>query len=271
MEPGTCQNRYYFFLTTSSLCHDDPYLLFYSCRWHFPISSCKAFQPHSRNLVAAQTQCQHLPTFCMAKRSMLYMYTYLYHTIDRSFFMVIYGANTCFIFHRVIKQAMTPDVSVLGGVTLQVALPCIMHALQEYLHVYNLALPPGQLVTMYRIEVRGTLYYSRQYQRVKKRNSYTIAYLDRNKLKKFALIEYFVYIHQRVIAVLKPLLPLHISCKEHFNLTTTVLDTVSFMYPVRVADSYSFCFAEDIVSKCLFVDFSYTQYVVQFPSSVTFD
>lgn len=82
------------------------------------------------------------------KRSMLYMYTYLYHTIDRSFlwwFMVLY---TCFIFHRVIKQAMTPDVSVLGGVTLQVALPCIMHALQEYLHVYNLALPPGQLVTM---------------------------------------------------------------------------------------------------------------------------
>ena len=37
--------------------------------------------------------------------------------------MVLY---TCFIFHRVIKQAMTPDVSVLGGVTLQVALPCII-------------------------------------------------------------------------------------------------------------------------------------------------
>ena len=138
-------------------------------------------------------------------------------------------------------------------------------------HPHNLVLAPGQLVTMYRIEIRGTIYYSRQYQRVKERNSYTIIYMDQNKLNKFALIEYFVYIHQRVIAVLKPLLPLHACCKEHFNLSTTIVDDASFLNPVTIGDSYSFCFAEDIVCKCLFVDFSSIQYVVQFPSSTIFD
>lgn len=179
--------------------------------------------------------------------------------------------HVCFIVCRINKQAVTSEVNVLGGVTLQVALPSIIHALAEYLRTHNLVLAPGQLVTMYRIEIRGTIYYSRQYQRVKKRNSDTIIYMDQNNLNKFALIEYFVYIHQRVIAVLKPLIPLYACCKEHFNLSTTIVDDVSFLNPVTIGDSYSFCFAEDIVCKCLFVDFSSIQYVVQFPSSTIFD
>lgn len=71
---------------------------------------------------------------------------------------------------------------------------------------------------MYRLEIQGTVYYSGQYKRVKKRNSYTIVYVDKRRSKTIAFIEYFVFIHQKVIAILKPLLPMHVhvSCKEHF-------------------------------------------------------
>ena len=54
-------------------------------------------------------------------------------------------------------------------------------------------------------------------------------------------------------------------------MSTSVVDDVSFLNPVTIVDSYTFCFAEDIVCKCLFVDFSSIQYVIQFPSSTIFD
>lgn len=71
-------------------------------------------------------------------------------------------------------------------------------------------------MTMHRIEIRGTVLYTRQYKCVKKRNSYTIVY-NKNNSKQFGSIEYFVFIHEKVVAVLKPILPLNVNCKEHFN------------------------------------------------------
>ena len=47
----------------------------------------------------------------------------------------------------------------------------------------------GSITTFYRLELKGTILYSRQYQRVKKRNSYTISYHDVDGSK---LIDYFV-------------------------------------------------------------------------------
>ena len=73
-------------------------------------------------------------------------------------------------------------------------------------------------------------------------------------------------------ALLKPLVPMHVSCKEHFQLTTSIVDTLSFLHPVCIADSYSFCLVDDIINKCLFLDFTNnTQYLVLFPSSLKFD
>ena len=64
----------------------------------------------------------------------------------------------------------------------------------------------------------------------------------------------FVFIHQKVIAVL---LPLGISCKDHFSLnsSTCILDDISFVHPVSLSDEHSACFADDILSKCPFNDF----------------
>ena len=133
--------------------------------------------------------------------------------------------------------------------------------------------PQEKFTALYRIQFRGTVFYSRQYGRVKKRNSYTIMYYDRtNQCKKFAAIEYFLYIKKRIIAVLKPLCPAPCgSCKDHFDLCTSIVDTLSFLHPVSFEDGCVVCFAEDILSKCLFLDFDHVKYVLTFPSSLMFD
>ena len=103
----------------------------------------------------------------------------------------------------------------------------MLHALEECLHAVGTttATVEGPLKIVYCVEVRGKLYYSKQYQRVKKRNSFTI---DSNGLNKFGLIEYFVFVCEQVIAVIKPLTPLPESAKSHFDFTNSVLDDVSY-------------------------------------------
>ena len=119
-------------------------------------------------------------------------------------------------------------------------------------------------MALYRVEVQGAVFYSRCYERVKKRNSYTVVYCNKSNSRKFAFIEYFLYIGKKVIAILRELLPVHASCKDHFDLSTSVVDTVS---SVSIADRFDVCFVEDI----LFIDFNNMAYVALFPSSLAFD
>lgn len=60
--------------------------------------------------------------------------------------------------------------------------------LKDFILSNNLVLPPTSITIVYRVELRGITYYSRQYERVTKRNSYTIAYLDTDGCNRFALI-----------------------------------------------------------------------------------
>ena len=130
--------------------------------------------------------------------------------------------------------------------------------------------PPALLPTVYRVEYRGEVYYSQQYQRVKKRNSYTVAYSD-SGAKRFALIEHYVFVQNRLIAILKPLLPVSVSCQQHFNLTTTALDSFLYLSPVTKGQCVKCCFVEQFIAKCLFMDLNFVQYVAQFPSRIMFD
>ena len=129
--------------------------------------------------------------------------------------------------------------------------------------------------TVYRVELRGQTFYSRMYARVKKRNSYTICYLDRNRMLNFAFIEYFVYVCNSVVAILLPLLPLqHGSLDVLFGLNTGYLpaNQSSFIFPVKLANHLVYgCFAEDIQSKCLFLDFESSKYIVMFHSNIFYD
>ena len=158
-----------------------------------------------------------------------------------------------FIICSIIKQTMAENVRVLGGVSLTLPLQSVISALTE---LPDLEMPRGQFMTIYRIELQGTVFYSQQYERVTKRNSYTVVYRDNSTLRKFGAIQYFLYVQRKVIAILKPLSPIRgLSCKEHFDLNTTAIDIASFLHPVNTEDRFDVCFAESIVCKCLFIDY----------------
>ena len=66
---------------------------------------------------------------------------------------------------------------------------------------------------------------------------------------------------KRVVAILKPLCSAPCgSAKDHFNLNNTIVDTLWFLHPVIFEDLYAVCFAEDIICKCLFLDFECFKY-----------
>lgn len=117
----------------------------------------------------------------------------------------------------------------------------------------------GPPLTFYHVELNNTILYSRQHQRVKKINSYAIAY-HHHGVTKYAFIE---YLHNRIIAVLIPFRALNVTCTNHFKLTIAALDSVLYILPVKVQNSiFSVCFVEQIVTKCLFLDLDSVQYVI---------
>ena len=144
--------------------------------------------------------------------------------------------------------------------------PCVIAALTALLET---ELPAGLLPTVYRAEYKGQLYFSRQYSRVKKRNSYTVIYCDGGR-QHFAIVDSFVMINNRLIAILLPLIPHSLSCKEYFNLST-VVELLSHLIPVTKGNSFKCCFIEQFVCTCLFIDFGFIQYIAKFPSTVMFD
>ena len=93
---------------------------------------------------------------------------------------------------------------------------------------------------------------------MKKRNTYTIEY-KKNGVLKFGLVQYYVFLsHNVLLAVVKELETLNVTCKGCFQLTSSALDTVSSLgkiYPVRRTASLCVIGVRDIVQKCLFIDF----------------
>jgi hypothetical protein len=169
---------------------------------------------------------------------------------------------------RIIQQTVTNEVSALGGVSLKVPGPEVLSALSDF----GIELPQSQFTALYRIQLRGTIFYSRQYGRVTKRNSYTVMYQDRTKqCKQYGAIDYFLYVRRGIVAVLEPLCPTPGSCRDHFDVNTGILDLHKFLHPVSFEDGCVVCLAEDIMNGCLFLDFDCAKYIVAFPSCMVFD
>ena len=223
--------------------------------WRFRMSSCSASLQLSPSLNYHLVQCLLLQIYSMERKS-------------KSCRIHDHGLTTFMSnLYRIHKQDVCTDVSVLGGVSLKAVMPEIVFVLGDFLQKNGHRLPLTPLTTVYRVNVRGTVYHCKQYKRVKKRNSYTVAYSDSDGTSNFGLIECFVVVDSKVIAVFHPLIPVTTS-QQYFNCTNSVLD---FILPVTTESSFKCCFVEDIVRKCIFIDFTNEQYVVQFPSSIMFD
>ena len=172
----------------------------------------------------------------------------------------------CYVSNRLKKQVLDGGISVLGGITIKAVQPNIVTALTNFLLINDQSPPSLPLVTVYRVEVRGTVYYCKQYTRVKKRNSYTIAYCNSGETS-YGLIECFLAVRDKVVAVLHPVSKLSSSVSSPF----CTAPGMSFIIPVTIDSDFKCCFVDDILFKCLFIDVGTSQYVVQLPSSIMFD
>lgn len=74
--------------------------------------------------------------------------------------------------HRLTKQIISQGVSIHGGVSLKTHQPAIISAVENGL---GLDLEIGdRLKTVYRVEMNGCMYYCKEYQRVKKKETVTL-------------------------------------------------------------------------------------------------
>ena len=75
-----------------------------------------------------------------------------------------------------------------------------------------------------------------------------VVYLSESR-RQYAFIDYFVYVHDKVFAILTQLKALIVTCQEHFGFATPV----SFV-PVERDESIDICSVDCIIAKCLFLE-----------------
>lgn len=169
------------------------------------------------------------------------------------------------------KQILSNNKAVVGNATLLFLSSEIIDHVNSYLRLSRNSATISvteRARVFYRLEVNGQLFYSAQYSRVHKRNSYTVVYTNPSGQKRFGLIQYFILIvpGDVVLAVLKTLVPLSLTAQEHFQLTSPAIDKASKLTLVRdsgVLDVTSV----DSIQKCIYISFtsSPTRYVMAFP------
>ena len=126
----------------------------------------------------------------------------------------------------------------------------------------------------YRTDQDNVLYYSRNYRRVKSRNSYIVWFKDAGSCIQFGQIEFFVSVSGKIFALVLKLEVQAVSCQEHFNISHSSLDTlsVSKIVPIVHGSGRLVCIpAANLICKCVFIsiddDLSKCEYVISFPNS----
>lgn len=129
----------------------------------------------------------------------------------------------------------------------------------------------------YRIEIDGQVYYSQDYKRVKRRNSFTVSYNKDGpgeELLNFGLVQYYIFFSstKTVMAVLKELKKTRITCRDEFQLSSGAIDTVSSLgkiYPVECNESQlTLVNVEKLLHKCLYIEINTSKYVVNIVPSL---
>ena len=162
----------------------------------------------------------------------------------------------------------------MGGTTLLFIHPTVIQLVNELLrHLHTSSIvscdPERRVRVLYRVEISGQLYSSARYNRVKRRDTYTVVYTNNNGVDTFGLIQYYIFAANKVVlAVIERLNRLSISCQEHFQLTSAALDSVSCLgsFPVRPSGTLDVVGLSNIKEKCLHIELSTsTQYISRIP------
>ena len=163
----------------------------------------------------------------------------------------------------------------MGGTTLLFIDPTVVQLANEFLQNLDADSmvsfsPERRIRVLYRVEISGQVYSSAQYNRVKRRNTYTVMYTNVNGINIFGLVQYYMLATDKlVLAVIERLVRLPgISCQEHFQLTSAALDSVSCLgsFPVRPSGSLDVIGLSNIKEKCLHIELSASiQYISRIP------
>ena len=176
--------------------------------------------------------------------------------------------------NRITKQPLTKNTAIVGGTTLLFIDPTVVQLVNEFLHrLHSSSImscdPERRVRVLYRVEISGQLYSSAHYNRVKRRNTYTVMYTNNNGIDTFGLVQYYIFAADKIVlAVIERLNRLPVSCQEHFQLTSAALDSVSCLgsFPVRPSGTLDVVELSSIKEKCLHIELSTsTQYVSRIP------
>jgi hypothetical protein len=164
--------------------------------------------------------------------------------------------------NRIAKQALTDGTAIVGGTTLLFIDPAVVELANECLcslDTGGVSCNPARRVrVLYRVEISRQLY-SSHYNRVKRRNSYTVMYTNNDGIDKFGLIQYYIFAADKIVlAIIERLDRLSVSCLDHFQLNSAALDSVSCLgcFPVRSSGSLDVVELSNIQEKCLHIELS---------------
>ena len=175
--------------------------------------------------------------------------------------------------NRIAKQPLTDSTAIVGGTTLLFIDPAVVELINEFLHHLDTGgvscNPARRVRVLYRVEISRQLYSSSHYNRVKRRNSYTVMYTNNDGIDKFGLIQYYIFAADKIVlAIIERLDRLSISCLDHFQLNSAALDSVSCLgcFPVEPSGSLDVVGLSNIKEKCLHIELSSSsQYISRIP------
>ena len=171
------------------------------------------------------------------------------------------------------RQQVTEDIYIIGGASLLSLPDTLIGCTNQHLR-YNGAMSCQEFIKVqvfYRAEKQNTVFYSAQYKRVKKRNSYVVLYRGRDGENKFGIIQYFFVLHtfSMPLVAMKVLKPSATSLHDHFQVTEPTIDNISpFVIPVTECDEFDVTDLGRLEEKCVYVAFSsefVDRYVIRFP------
>ena len=127
----------------------------------------------------------------------------------------------------------------------------------------GLDVPMGR--KFYRIQLGSKVYHSLEYERVKKRNSYTIAYTKDGE-ERYGLIRFFLSLPTGTVAVLSPL-----NSSSNFIYPTQLSILRSRVIPVVLEVNIIVVCVSCLVDKCVYVNLPGCMYIARLPNGLLTD
>ena len=133
---------------------------------------------------------------------------------------------------------------------------------------------PTQMRVGERLVVDKTTYYSKQYKRVKARNSYTVELTipgDATGQLDFGHIQFFIQLPVGIFAPGNVFKQVDASCSAHFSVSNSSLQLMNRLHVLK--DEYSVVCVpvSSLKRKCVFMQMDDVLYTAQLPNSFLFD